>query len=115
MSDATRKAFTDILIVAAELATGKWLLSEYRDDHRVRVPKATMTAINVQNEHARLAAIRLRKAHDALARALPSRAITSPLIDRLVTVENDPTVPTYARKVAADAVRAMGGANADPT
>lgn len=37
------------------------------------------------------------------------------LIARLVTIENDPTVPAYARKVAADAVRAMGGANADPT
>lgn len=31
------------------------------------------------------------------------------LIDRLVTVENDPTVPAYARQVAADAVRAMEG------
>mgnify|MGYP006921426674 CR=1 FL=1 len=41
--------------------------------------------------------------------------IAAYLIDRLVTVENDPTVPAYARKVAADAVRAMGGANADPT
>lgn len=33
----------------------------------------------------------------------------APIVDRLVTVENDPTVPTYARKVAADAVRAMEG------
>lgn len=32
-----------------------------------------------------------------------------PLIDRLVTVENDPTVPAYARQTAADAVRAMEG------
>ena len=39
----------------------------------------------------------------------------TPIVDRLVTVENDPTVPAYARKVAADAVRAMGGADADPT
>lgn len=31
------------------------------------------------------------------------------LLARLVTVENDPTVPAYARKVAADAVRAMEG------
>ena len=99
-----RDALSEIIKVAAELATGKWLLSEYGADYDKRVSKAMLTKINVQNEHARLAAIRLRKSWDAL-----SPAHSPALLARLVTVENDPTVPAYARKVAADAVRAMEG------
>ena len=48
-------------------------------------------------------------AEERLADAQRALAKCAALVPMLATVENDPTVPAYARKVAADAVRAMEG------
>ena len=56
-----------IVEVAADLATGKWLLSEFREDHEGMVTRATMRKIRGQNEAMRRQAIKLRAAFDALA------------------------------------------------
>ena len=70
------KARGTIIGIAAELATGKWLLSEYRQDHAGMVTRATMQKIEAQNEAAKVRALRLREAADSLY-ALPA------LLDRL--------------------------------
>ena len=76
------KARGTIIGIAAELATGKWLLSEYRQDHAGMVTRATMQKIEAQNEAAKVRALRLREAADSLY-ALPA------LLDRLAAAERD--------------------------
>jgi len=62
-----RRGRSMIVEVAADLATGKWLLSEFREDHEGMVTRATMRKIRGQNEAMRRQAIKLRAAFDALA------------------------------------------------
>lgn len=76
------KARGTIIGIAAELATGQWLLSEYRQDHAGMVTRATIQKIEAQNEAAKVRALRLREAADSL-NALPA------LLDRLAAAELD--------------------------
>lgn len=76
------KARGTIIGIAAELATGQWLLSEYREDHAGMVTRATIQKIEAQNEAAKVRALRLREAADSL-NALPA------LLDRLEAAERD--------------------------
>lgn len=63
-----------IIRIAAELATGAWLLSEFGEDHGVRVPKDTLRKIAAQNDRAKVAAITLRRARDQCAAAVRALA-----------------------------------------
>lgn len=66
MSDRIADARKIIIEVASELATGKWLVSDYKADHPGAISKEVLRKLRRQNDDARKAAMRLRQAFDLM-------------------------------------------------
>lgn len=63
-------ANTEIIKVAAILATGQYNVSEDKDDYSVKVPASVLHLIGKQNERMKTLATRLKNASDVIRKAL---------------------------------------------